>query len=154
MTAAHPIRGRDWTEESGPPTSLEKMGNSNHMGFWRSPARETPSYFPWPKPALSYVLNSDSFSSCRTEFACHLLGKYCLRVYRALTCMLCFLALLVLWDEQSGCYVSKRKWSAGTGMFKSHRVMAEKARAPAPSSILHKTIVRVFCRGQILIKDE
>lgn len=88
VTAAHPIRERDSglrSLECGPPASLEKMGNSNHMGFWRSPARKTPSYFPWS--VFYYLLNSDSSSSCRTEFACHLFGKYCLRVYRALTCM-------------------------------------------------------------------
>lgn len=44
VTTAHPIRGRDSglrSLECGPPPSLEKTGNSNHLGFWRSPAGKT-----------------------------------------------------------------------------------------------------------------
>lgn len=121
-------------------------------GILGEPCKKDPSLLPLTstllsfEPILFHLADQSLLATCW--------GKYCLGVYRSLTCMVCFLALMVLWDEQSGCYVSKRKRSANTGMFKSHAVMAEKARAPAPSSILHKTTVRVFCRGRILIKDE
>lgn len=154
MTTAHPIRGRDSglrSLECGPPTSLEKTGNSNHMGSGGA-LQKRPFLFPLASILLSSELTF--FLILQIRVCLSPVGEILPQSLQSSDVYGVFFSpdgpvgrakWVLCFREEMEC----KYWHVQ----KSHS-NAEKAGAPAPSSILHKTTVRVFGRVRILIKDE